>query len=83
MLSKVFIIYLIIVLVYFQIHGVKNNKIEKLIFSICLPIFGLIITILSEVIIREDKNQKKVIVSTQKNKIERSKQFLKISLYSH
>ena len=76
MLSKVFIIYLIIVLVYFQIHGVKNNKIEKLIFSICLPIFGLIITILSEVIIREDKNQKKVIVSTQKNKIERSKEFL-------
>lgn len=75
MLSRVIIIYLIVVLVYFRLHGVKTNKIEKLIFSICIPIFGLVVTIFSEMTINEDEKDTKSI-NTQTNKIEKSKEFL-------
>lgn len=75
MLYRIIIVYLIVVLVYFKIHGVKTNKIEKFIFSICIPIFGLIVTILSD--ISEKTNVKPIISDTKKtnNKIEKSKEF--------
>lgn len=76
MLYRIIIVYLIIVLVYFKIHGVKKNKIEKFIFSICIPIFGLIITILSEISENKKISTSKNYTNTSKNKIEQSKEFL-------
>lgn len=76
MLYRIIIVYLIIVLVYFKIHGVKKNKIEKFIFSICIPIFGLIITILSEISENKKISTSKNYTNTSKNKIEKSKEFL-------
>ena len=48
MIYEVIIIYLIVILIYFKVHGVSKNKFEKLVFSICVPIFGFIITVFSE-----------------------------------
>ena len=76
MLTKIFIIYLIVVLVYFKVHDVKTNKIEKLIFSICIPIFGLIVTIFSEMPANSNGSEIKFNINTQKGKLEKSKQFL-------
>ena len=76
MLSRIIIIYLIVVLVYFKLHGVKNNKIEKFIFSLFIPLFGLVVTVLSEMPKKEHDKKIKGNTNTQKNKIERSKEFL-------
>lgn len=76
MLYRIIIVYLIVVLVYFKIHGVKTNKIEKFIFSICIPIFGLVVTILSDISEKPKANTVKKDSNTSKNKIEISKEFL-------
>ena len=76
MLSRIFIVYLIVVLVYFKIHDVKSNKIEKFIFSICIPIFGLIVTILSDIKVNPNVKKIKIDTNAPKNKIEKSKEFL-------
>lgn len=76
MLSRIIIIYLIVVLVYFKIYDVKTNKIEKFIFSIFIPIFGLIVTIFSEMKVIMIEENTRTNLKTQKNKIEKSKEFL-------
>lgn len=48
MLYRGIVIYFIIVLVYFKINHIKNNKLEKFIFSMLIPIFGFITVILTE-----------------------------------
>ena len=75
MIYEVIIIYLIVILIYFKVHGVSKNKFEKLVFSICVPIFGFIITVFSEMI---EKQTEVINIKTniRKNKIERSKEFL-------
>lgn len=75
MLYRIYIIYLIIVLMYFRIHDVKNNKIEKFIFSIFIPVFGLIVTIFSEM---TESTKTKILKNTSSvtNNTDKSKEFL-------
>lgn len=42
------ILYLVIVFIYFYLTGKKQNRLQKIILSICLPVFGLISVIISD-----------------------------------
>lgn len=74
MLYRVIIIYFVIVLVYFKVINIENNKFAKFIFSMFIPVFGFLTVILTEMIKtkpKEEINENKI-----NNEKEKSKEYL-------
>lgn len=74
MLYKCIVIYFIIMLLYFRIHNIKNNRLEKIILSIFIPIFGFLAVVLSEG--REKQIKKESKVEKKKDDKEKEKEYL-------
>lgn len=74
MIYRIIIIYLIIVLIYFKIHDIENNKLEKMLFSILIPFFGFVAVILSEVTTTSIEPEVKQ--NNKNSEIQKSKEFL-------
>lgn len=73
MIYRIITIYFIIVLIYFKFRHIENNKLEKIIFSIFVPVFGLISVILSENTKLLKENEK--IEQKEKNNKEKNKDY--------
>ena len=69
MLYRIIVIYFIIVLVYFKVRNIENNKLEKFVFSLFIPIFGFLTVILAEY----SKNLSKEENKTEKKNSDREK----------
>lgn len=76
MIYRIIVIYLIIILIYFKIYHIENNKFEKMLFSILVPFFGFAVVFFSEIITTSSKYSEKQ--KNKKNEIQRSKEFLTI-----
>ena len=74
MLYRSIIIYFIIVLVYFKINHIKNNKLEKFIFSMLIPIFGFITVVLTEN--AKELPKEEIKVEKKNTEKEKSKEYL-------
>lgn len=71
MINKIIILYYICTLAYLNIRKIENYKNQKMIFAICIPIFGLIAVIISDTMEKNNKLQKgseKTRKITKKNK---------------
>ena len=74
LLYRSIVIYFIIILVYFRVHDIEKNKLEKFIFSMFIPIFGFITVILSEKLQAVPKDEIKI--EKKNTEKEKSKEFL-------
>ena len=71
MIYRLITIYFIIVLIYFKMCHIENNKLEKFIFSIFVPIFGFLAVVLSEntkILQVNEKNEQKEKSNKEKDK---------------